>query len=42
VILVPSFTVFFAARAKEKRDNLKLIQQQQQDENSVSSSDNSS
>lgn len=35
VILVPSFTVFFAARSKEKRDNLKLTQQQQQDENSV-------
>jgi len=42
VILVPSFTVFFAARAKEKRDNLKLTQQQQQDENSVISNDNSS
>ena len=42
VILVPSFTVFFAARAKEKRDNLKLIQQQQKDENSVITSDKSS
>ena len=39
VILVPSFTVFFAARAKEKRDNLKLIQQQKQDEDSVIASD---
>jgi hypothetical protein len=42
VILVPSFTVFFAARSKEKRDNLKLTQQQQQDENSVISNENSS
>ena len=42
IILIPSFTVFFAARAKEKRDNLKLTQQQLQDENSVISNDNSS
>jgi hypothetical protein len=35
VILVPSFTIFFAARAKEKRDNLKLIQQQEDDEKSI-------
>jgi len=35
VILVPSFTIFFAARAKEKRDNLKLLQQQEDDEKSI-------
>jgi len=35
VILIPSFTIFFAARAKEKRDNLKLIQQQENDEKSI-------
>ena len=35
VILIPSFTIFFAARAKEKRDNLKLKQQQSEDEISI-------
>ena len=35
VILIPSFTIFFAARAKEKRDNVKLLQQQENDEKSI-------
>jgi hypothetical protein len=42
IILIPSFTVFFAARAKEKRDNLKLTQQQLQDEKLVTSNDDNS
>lgn len=36
VILIPSFTIYFAARAKEKSDKIKLAQRQEEDEKLIS------
>ena len=38
MVLVPSFTVYFAARAKERRDEAKLVKADQAVELSVGSS----
>ena len=39
MILIPSFTVYFAARAKERKNELKLEQSEQQVDESITSAD---
>jgi len=39
LVLVPSFTVYFAARAKERRDEAKLVAAEQEVTESVSTSE---
>ena len=39
MILIPSFTVYFAARAKERKNELKLEQAEQQVDESIDSED---